>query len=208
MKQSSRSIPSLALTGLLVVMPLGIIFVILVEVYGLLEETAAFARLELPFPGFVNALIYIAGLLIALGMVCVLVGLLMQTGAGRRFADFVEERIADNIPFLGFLRNLTLNIVGDSNSKLRAVEVNLYNQDTGVLGLLMETLPDGRQVVFVPSAPAITLGTVHVVAADRVKLLDAGVAGLANTVSQWGLGASELYRAQRPEWPVEVREVE
>ncbi len=207
MKQSlSSSMSSLALTGLLVLMPLGIIFLILVEVYQLLEETAAFAQLELPFPGFVNALLYIAALLAGLYLLCLVAGLLLSTGLGQRFADLVRTRIADNIPFLKFLRNLTLNIAGDSGGDVRAVEVNLYNNDVAVLALLMETLPDGRRVVYVPSAPAVTMGAVHVVSAERVKLLDVSVAAIANTVSQWGLGASDTYAGSAPPPRDEIEE--
>ena len=193
MKQLFSTLTSSAFAGLLVILPLAILFIFVAEVYDLLEETAAFAQLELPFPGFVNALIYIALIAGALFILCLFVGLFLRTGAGKRFANFVEKGIADKIPLLGLVRNLTLNIAGSGSGELRAVEVNLHSTDTAVLGWLMETLEDGRKVVFIPSAPAVTLGAIHIVPPERVTLLDSSVASVAHVVSQWGVGAGEVF---------------
>ena len=190
-----------AFAGLLVVLPLTILFLAVMEVYDLLEETAAFAQLDLPFPGFINAIIYLAAVLAALFIICLLVGLFLETGPGKTFGRFVENGIADKIPLLGLVRNLTLSISGTGNSELRAVEVNLQGSGTTVLGLLMETLEDGRQVVFIPGAPAVTLGTVHIVPADRVHPLQGSVASVANVLSQWGAGTRDLFTSAEPEPP-------
>lgn len=187
-------ITSTAMAGLLLILPVGILFLVAMEIYDLLEETAAFARLELPLPPFVNALVFIALLLAGLFVLCFITGLLMMTGPGRRFASFVETSIADKVPLLGLVRNLTINLTGAGAGQLQVVEVDLHGSGTCMLGVIMETLPDGRQVVFVPAAPAVTLGQVHIVSAERVRALDATVGSLANAISQWGVGAGEVCR--------------
>ncbi len=196
---SARRLTSTAFEGLLVLLPLAIIAILVLEVYALLEETAAFAQLELPFPGFINALIYIAVVLAVMFLLCLLVGLSLQTGPGRRFANFVEQSITAKIPFLGLMRNLTASLASGSNGAVKAGEADLQGNGTCVLGLLMETLPDGRQVIFVPSAPAVTLGSIHIVAAERVRFIEGSVASLATAVSQWGVGTTEAL--QPPETP-------
>ena len=72
------------------------------------------------------------------------------------------------------------------------VEVDLQGNGTSVLAMLVETLDDGRMVIFVPGAPAVTLGTIHLVPSQRVKRLETSTASLAAVVSQWGIGATEL----------------
>ena len=59
-----------AFAGLLIVIPMAILLLVGLEIYFLLEDTAAFARLELPFPAFINALIYIAMLVIVSFFIC------------------------------------------------------------------------------------------------------------------------------------------
>ena len=183
-----------AFSGFLVILPLAILLIAGLEVYDLLEETAAFAGLQLPFPGFINALIYIGLVLAAIFATCLLVGLLLKTGPGSRFAKFVESSIAEKIPLLSLVRNLTINIAGRGQQQLSPVEVDLQGNGSSVLALLMETLEDGRVVIFIPGAPAVTLGTIHLVPRERVKNLNASTAALAGVVSQWGAGATDLFK--------------
>jgi uncharacterized membrane protein len=181
-----------AFAGLLIVIPMAILLLVGLEIYFLLEDTAAFARLELPFPAFINALIYIAMLVIVSFFICLLVGLSLKTGLGQKFAQFFERSVADRIPLLSLIRNLTMNIAGKGTTQFTAVEADLAGNGTSVLAMLMETLPDGRQVIFVPGAPAVTLGTIYLVPAERVTHLSASSAALAGVVSQWGAGASDI----------------
>ena len=194
MKSLSSAITSKALAGLIVLVPLSILFIAVIEIFAMLEETAAFANLGLPFPAFINALIYIALAVVAVFLVCFVVGLLLSTGPGEKFANFVENSIAEKIPLLGLVRNLTMSLTGTGNSDLKPAEVNLFGDGTAQFGFVLETLPDGRCVVFIPSAPAVTLGQTYLVAAERVKLLDAPITTVVNTITQWGTGASDIYK--------------
>lgn len=199
MTRATSFLTSTALSGLLVLLPLAILFIAGMEIYGLLEETAAFAALELPFPASVNALIFIALLLLGLFLLCLALGLFLKTGTGRRFGDFVEKGIAEKIPLLGLVRSLSAHIAGGRESSLRAVEVDLTGSGCTVLGFLMESLPDGRQVIFVPGAPAVTLGAVHIVPPGRVYPLGSSVASVANAISQWGMGTADLFPDAEPD---------
>ena len=63
-----------------------------------------------------------------------------------------------------------------------------------MFGFLMETLSDGRYIVFVPTSPAITLGHTYIVPPERVTLLDVPVTTVVNALTQWGAGAQEIYQ--------------
>jgi len=185
---------SKALAGLVILVPLAILFLAVTEVYALLEQIAAFAALQLPFPPVVNAVIFIALNILAVFILCLFVGILLTSRLGKKFAHFVEHGIADKIPLLGLVRNLTMSVTGSGKSELKPVEVDLQGTGTCMLGFLMETLPDGRYVVFVPSAPAMTLGQVYIVPPERVKLLGAPLTAIVNAVTQWGTGAGDIYK--------------
>jgi uncharacterized membrane protein len=194
MKGLGATIISTALAGLIMLVPLAILFLAGLEVYGLLEDMAAFTQLQLPFPAVVNALIFIVAAVAALFTACLFFGLLLTTGAGKKLANFIENGIAEKIPLLGLVRNLTLSLTGAGSSQLQAAEINLHGSGTCSYGFVMEVLPDGRNIVFIPSAPAVTLGQTFIVAADRVTLLDAPITAVVNTITQWGTGASEIYK--------------
>ena len=189
---------STAITGLVVLMPLAIMFLVVMEIYSLLDDVAIIAELALPFPGIVNAVIFAFLGVLAVFAACFFAGLLLLTGPGKRFAEFVQTGIADKVPLLGLIRKLTLSLVG-SDSKLQPVEADVHDSGAPMLGFLMETLQDGRHVVFVPSSPAITLGHVYFVPPDRVTVLDTAVTTVVNAITQWGAGAKEIYETDGAE---------
>ena len=63
------------------------------------------------------------------------------------------------------------------------------------MGFVMEELASGEKVVFVPLAPTLTIGAVHVVAADRARLLESAV-GVTQSISQWGIGTRKAVEGE------------
>ena len=51
---------------------------------------------------------------------------------------------------------------------------------------------DGRATVMVPWTPTPMAGSVKIVPADRLELLDASLGDVTRVLSQWGVGAREL----------------
>ena len=183
---------STAVMGLVVLVPLAILFLVAVEVYGLLDDMANFADFALPFPGVVNSAIFVVLAVLAVFAVCLLTGLLLLTGPGRKFGEFVKKGISDKVPLLGLVRKLTLSLtVG--HSKLKPVEADVHGSGAPMFGFLMETLADGRHIIFIPTSPAITLGHTYIVPPERVKILDTSVSTVVNALTQWGAGAREIY---------------
>jgi uncharacterized membrane protein len=183
---------STAIVGLVVLVPLAILFLAAVEIHDLLESVAILAELNLPFPRIVNGMVFVLLSVIAVFTACFLTGLLLLAGPGKKFRVFVEKGIADKIPLLGLARKLTLSLTG-AERKLVPVEADVYGSGARLLGFSVEELADGRYVVFVPTSPAITLGHTYVLPPERVTFLDASVATVVNALTQWGAGAQEIY---------------
>jgi len=60
----------------------------------------------------------------------------------------------------------------------------------------MEGNDNGSVTVFVPSSPAITVGTVYIVKRSRVTILEAGTMEIADGLSQWGIGSRKILDKQ------------
>ncbi|MEH6590649.1 MAG: DUF502 domain-containing protein [Halioglobus sp.] len=194
MKNLGSNIIAKALAGLIVLVPMAILAIAGIQIYGLLEDMAAFAEIGLPFPPIINALIFIGIAAIAMFLLCLLIGLLMSTGAGKKIGTFLQKSITDKIPLIGLVHNLTLTLTGSGNSQLQPAEIDLQGTGACMYGFVMEVLPDGRNVVFIPSAPAVTLGQIHIVPVARVNLLNSSMASVVNTITQWGAGAGDIYK--------------
>ena len=185
---------STAIIGLLVLVPIAILFLASMEIYGLLDDAANFAELTLPFPAIFNGAIFIILAVLAVFTSCFITGLLMLTGPGKKFAQFVNKGITEKVPLLGLIRKLTLSVTG-VHSKLKPVEADVHGSGAPMFGFLMETLTDGRHIVFVPSSPAITIGHTYIVPPERVTILDTSVSTVINALTQWGAGAQEIYES-------------
>ena len=183
---------STAIIGLLVLVPIAILFLAVMEIYGLLDDAANFAELTLPFPAIVNGAIFIILGVLAVFALCFVTGLLMLTGPGKRFAQFVNKGITEKVPLLGLIRKLTLSVTG-AHSKLKPVEADVHGSGAPMFGFLMETLEDGRHIIFIPSSPAVTIGHTYIVPPERVTILDTSVSTVVNALTQWGAGAQEIY---------------
>lgn len=120
---------------------------------------------------------------------CFLAGLLAETailrGLGTR-----AERLALSIPGYSLMKTVGTNFVGmEGAHTVRTVEVRF--EASWQLGFLMETLDDGRYVVFVPGVPRALVGTLHIVAAERVKALNLPVSTALDVLGRLGVGLRE-----------------
>lgn len=187
-----------ALAGLLLLVPLALLGVAFYFAYDLAVELARLTGLDLPFSEFVDGIIIGLGALVGLILVCFLIGLALRTGIGAALESRYDSLLEKYLPVLGMLRNLVMQIVGsrDEVLKLKPAEVSLYASAGRQYALIVEELPDGRVVVFVPTVPAATLGQLHVLPMSEVTLLDTPVQEFLNAVTQWGAGASLMYRRE------------
>jgi uncharacterized membrane protein len=180
------------LAGLLVVAPVYLAVLLVVgaakKVIGIVRPVAVLIPDWLPGEMLLSLLLVLA--------FCVFVGAAMTTSAGRATLDRAERLLFERLPGYAVLRGLTQQLTSggrDGTSSWKPVLVEI--EDALVPGFVIETLPDGRYTVFVPSIPTPMAGAVYVLAAARVHLIDVKFAQAVRTVSRWGSGMGELVAA-------------
>src|SRR5260370_35367193 len=98
--------------------------------------------------------------------VCFVAGLIAEMAVIRSIRDRAEQ-LALFVPGYALMRNVGANLVGiESKHPLTTVLVRF--EASWQLGIQMETLTDGRRVVFVPGVPKALGGTLHIIAEDPV----------------------------------------
>ena len=187
---------STTLGGLLLLIPLALLGVVMYLAYDILVQIRQATGLDLPFSDFVDGLIIGSCALLAVVLLCFVIGLVLRTSIGNALERRYDALLEKYLPVVGMLRNLVMQIVGSNEQvlKLKPAEVNLHGGDSRQYALVVEQLPDERVVVFVPAVPAATIGQLYVLPLASVQLLDAPVQDLLNAVTQWGAGASIIYR--------------
>lgn len=180
--------------GLVVILPLAIIvFVAGDTVNSLIVITKPMTQ-DLPFGPFVNALIALVIVIAGIIAICFSAGFLLSTLWGGAIKNWLEKKFFERIPMYTTLRGLTQKFAGIESADFPVIEADLYNSDNRVLGVLVDTLPDERHVVYVPSSPMVTVGQVHILPAARITQTDLSMSETISCLSQMGIEAQKLYK--------------
>jgi uncharacterized membrane protein len=128
--------------------------------------------------------------LLTLLATCFVTGLVAQTAIVSGLGDRAEK-LALFIPGYTLMKNVGANLVGvEGKHPVRTVLVRF--EVTWQIGFLMESLADGRLVIFVPGVPRALVGTLHIVAADRVQMLQMSVSTALDVLSRLGIGLQKV----------------
>lgn len=183
------------ITGLIVLVPVIVIGVILADsIKKLLVITAPLTKI-FSFAGpFIETIVAIIVITIVLVFFFFISGLILQTYLGKSLANWLEKKVLQNIPFYTTLKAATKQLTGVEKENYPVVEVNLYGNKNKSLGLLTETLTDGNYVVYIPYAPIMNIGQIHIVAKENVKFLDIPFRNLVDIISKVGFESDKILK--------------
>ena len=173
--------------GVIALVPIGILALLVVQVLNVLGEVARPLALHSKLAA---ALVVVVGLAAVL-VLCFLLGLLIRTRLGTATYESIERRYLKRLPGYEPITSILRGFAQKSKG-YRPVTVSLFGPGTAVFGLLIEANGNGTMTVFVPTAPTMAVGSIHVVDEDRVRILDASFSDLSGCISQWGIGSRRL----------------
>lgn len=181
------------LAGALVILPAWLAILLLLTLVQKLGDMLS--PLSRHLPDGIGHPALLAALLVLL--LCLVAGVLVGTRPGQSLQQFIERKVLERMPGYGALRSLTAQLTGGGGRD--CFQPALVQLDDGLApGFIVETHPDGRCTVFLPTAPTPAAGNILIVSADRVHPTDIPVMKLFQCVSQWGSGSGELLAAIRP----------
>jgi len=205
MKALGEFIRTTFVGGLLVILPFGLVVMLVMKLAGMLKPFADAIAGWLPrwlhFPDLVALVLFL--------LVCLFVGLLARTRAGKEVGSFFERAVLNHIPGYSSVRSFTRRI-GDLEETEKFAPALAEIEDSLVPAFVVEKHVDGRYTIFVPSAPTPGVGAIYIMSSERVHLLDVTFLKAARCVTSWGAGSAELLKAMRaseraqPEKPDEI----
>ena len=177
--------------GVLVIVPLAVILLFLSKIVEILEKIAKPLGLESYFSA---SLAVIIGLLLLLA-VCFVIGVLVRTSIGAWSFERLENKVLKQIPGYQIISRALKGFAAEETAYPKAM-VHLLGSEVAALGFVMEENDNGSVTVFVPSSPAITVGTVYIVDRSCVTILEASTMEIADCISQWGIGSRKILGKQ------------
>jgi uncharacterized membrane protein len=121
--------------------------------------------------------------------VCFVAGLCAELAVVRHLRSRAEQ-FALFVPGYALMKDVGASFIGVESS-LKTVLVRF--EDSWQLGFQMETLTDGRHVIFVPGVPKAMVGTLHIMAADRVQVMTMSVSAALDVLSRLGVGLGKSW---------------
>lgn len=118
--------------------------------------------------------------------VCFAAGTLARAAIGRRWSQTFEDRLAALYPRYHVFKAMTQGLQGGAVGREQLRPVVATFDDHEVVAFDIDRLADSRVVVFLPGAPDVWLGSVVILAADRVRSIDVDSAAPARSMQ--GLG--------------------
>jgi uncharacterized membrane protein len=185
---ANRSTLGTVVYGLLIIVPVAIIFLLLVKMTEILEKVATPLGLESNF-GAAIALVIVA----VIAVLFVLIFAWIVGAVTRRVVSFekFESTILDGIPGYPIIANVVRGFSEGKTSYPPAL-VELHGPGAAALGFVMEEHANGRVTVYIPSVPVLTVGSLFVVEHERITRLEAGAKEVADCISQWGVGSGNI----------------
>lgn len=185
------NLKSVLITGLLIVLPAWLALLMLAS---LLVKIGVLVRpISRQLPDGINHPHITAGFVLLL--LCLIVGILVNTAIGRMIGRSLDENIFAHVPGYQSLRNIARQ-VGDT--KIRdGFRPALIEVEDGCLApaFLIEVHTNGRSTIFMPSVPTPMAGSIFIMPSERVHPIDVSVTAMMKCITKWGTGSSELLKA-------------
>jgi len=193
MKTMITFIKDRIIIGLIVLVPIIVIGIIIADSIKKIMDVTAPLTKKFSFGGlFLESTVAIILILLIFGLFFFISGLILKTYLGNSFKNWLENKVFEKIPFYNTIKSITKQFAGIEKKNYPVVEVDLYGNKTKSLGLMTETLPDERCVVYLPYAPLMTIGQVQIVSKKNVKVLDISFKDFSEIISKIGFEANNV----------------
>jgi uncharacterized membrane protein len=176
------------LDGAMVVLPLGAVLLLVLGIIHKLQAAADPLARQYGHPAIVAVVLLV--------LLCLLIGILVRSAAGAWARRAIERALFERIPGYRLVKAFSGEGLPDQGGGRTLRPALAAFDDAQCPALLMDELPDGRLLVFVPGSPAPMSGALHIFTPDRVTVLDVPLLPFMKAISSWGLGLGELIASQ------------
>lgn len=192
MRRVGEFLKTTAIGGLLVLLPLLLLYLLLTEALGLVVALATPILGLFPKGTFDQAHFPVLMALSLIVGASFVIGLAMRSEIGKRSEGWIEKTILSRLPAYGVLKNLTTGFIASKEgAAFRPAVLTSPDGEQG-LAYVIEEHGDGRLTVFLPWSPTPFAGSVKIVDRNRIKVLDAKLVDVTKVLSEWGFGFRHL----------------
>ncbi|NQV33033.1 MAG: DUF502 domain-containing protein [Phycisphaeraceae bacterium] len=193
MKRLKNFFKSALIGGLLVILPLGIMFAIVVWIFNQVHKAIGPLTRKIMEQSTMQAIvadILVIGLIIT---ACFVVGVLVRTRLGKWIYLTLENSFLKKAPGYSLIKETVFQFLGNKQSPFSSVAlVKIYGNDTLVSAFITDTHENGMSTVFVPTGPNPTSGNIFHLDSKYVFPVDIPVEDAMRSIISCGAGSSRM----------------
>lgn len=136
----------------------------------------------------------LANLLAILAVIVVsfIAGLVARHTMAGGLIKTLETKVLMNIPGYTMIKGIKSGFDASESGGMKPVAVQLGSAER--IALEVEKLPDGRSMVYIPSAPSAWSGVTQILPADQITYLDVPVTKIMEVTEKFGHGADTVLK--------------
>jgi uncharacterized membrane protein len=127
-------------------------------------------------------------------IVCFLAGLVARHALAGKLVKTLESKVLMKIPGYSMVKGIAGGFDASEKEGLKPVALQLGTAER--VGFEIQKLPDGRSVIYIPSAPSPWSGITQILPPEQVTYLDVPVTKIIEITESYGHGVGELLAAK------------
>ncbi len=187
------------LGGVVVVLPLYLLFVVVRFIYKLMTQIIRPIKqvFDLTDGGHQEWLINLLSIA-AVVTLFFFIGLFIRTNSGQQIFHFIENNWLRQIPFYGTIRDTVQAFFGSKKMPFQEVVlVDVFKNGSKMTGFVSETHENDMVTVFVPTGPNPTNGFIFHIHHDQVEHVDIKPEEAMRTIIGVGVGSSVIFESMK-----------
>ncbi len=157
------------IAGLFFLFPLLVLLVVMIKVFHVFNAVTSKIAEGLGLHGLLGASASTVVGIISLLLLCLLCGYLIRIAFFRQFSEWVDKKLKGLIPgYELYQSRIQSKLEADKNRETPEVAAWVDMGEGLQPGFIMETMPDGKIIVYLPTAGNIDEGTILAVDASKV----------------------------------------
>jgi uncharacterized membrane protein len=132
---------------------------------------------------------------LAVVLVSFLAGLVARHTMAGSFVKNLESKVLLKIPGYAMIKGIKSGFDSSDTQSMKPVALQLGSAER--IALEIEKLPDGRSMVYIPSAPSAWSGVTQILPADQITYLDVPVTKVLELTEKFGHGVDTILQTKR-----------
>jgi len=192
MKRLPEFFKTTALGGLIVLLPVLLLYLVLAEALEVMVALATPLADLLPKGTFNDVTSPVVIALFLIVSISFLIGLGLRLGVARRLGRWIENSVLNRLPMYNVLKNLTMGFAETRENAAFRPAMLISADGCREPAYVVEDHDDGLVTVLLPFAPMAFTGSIKIVDRDRVETLDTALGEFTKVLGHWGIGVHHL----------------